>query len=275
MKIHAISTGKGYVKQSFLNGSIKAGGTMPFLINLHRESPYVEIPIYAWVIEHEEGIIVVDSGDIPSNKTNWLVQFKRDIKPDELIEPQLAKLGIKVKDVAKVVLTHIHSDHADGIAPFLKTPIWVSRREYQSFHSLPTQLINKLALEVPAGFDPQPFDFQNTPVGQFETSFPLTKAGDVLAVPTPGHTPGHLSVIVIDNGIHYFIGGDVTYDEKALITQDFQGPNEAPKEQPQTLAKVWQYTQENPTVYLPSHDPNSGTRLINKQIVPMEKVLSH
>ena len=271
MKIHAISTGIGYVKKSFLSGSINAGGTLPFLINLHRESPYVEIPIYAWVIEHAEGIIVVDSGDIPSNKTNWLVQFKRDIKPDELIEPQLAKLGIKIKDVSKVILTHIHSDHADGIAPFLNTPIWVSQREYQSFHSLPTRLINKLTLEVPAGFDPQPLSFLPMPFGPFEASFPLTKAGDVIAVPTPGHTPGHLSVIVVENGISYFIGGDVTYDEAALIKQDFQGPSEAPQEQPKTLAKVWQYTQENPTVYLPSHDPNSGKRLANKQIVPMQQ----
>jgi N-acyl homoserine lactone hydrolase len=274
MKIHAISTGKGYVKQSFLSGSIKAGGLLPFLVNLHRESPYVEIPIYSWVIEHDEGIIVVDSGDIPCNSSTFLTQFKRDIKPDELMEPQLAKLGIKVKDVAKVVLTHIHSDHANGIAPFLKTPIWVSQREYEAYHSLPSRLLNKITLETPAGFDPQPFTFQPQPFGPFEASFPLTKAGDVIAVPTPGHTPGHLSVIVIDNGISYFIGGDVTYDEKALIAQDFQGPSEAPNDQPKTLAKVLQYTQENPTVYLPSHDPNSGTRLTNKQIVPMEKVFS-
>jgi N-acyl homoserine lactone hydrolase len=271
MKVHAIQTGTGYVKEAFLLGSIKAGGLLPFLINLHRESPYVKIPIYAWVIEHDEGIIVVDTGDIPSNATSFLTQFKRDIKPDELIEPQLSKLGIKIKDVAKVVLTHIHSDHADGVAPFLNTPIWVSQREYDSFHSLPTRLINRLALEAPTGFNPQPFRFEPTKVGPFESSFPLTKAGDVIAVPTPGHTPGHLSVIAIENGISTFIAGDVTYGEAALIKQDFQGPSEAPAEQPQTLAKVWQYTQENPTIYLPSHDPESGKRLANKQIVPMEQ----
>jgi glyoxylase-like metal-dependent hydrolase (beta-lactamase superfamily II) len=274
VKIHAIQTGIGYVKESFLRGSIKAGGLLPFLINLHRESPYVKIPIYAWVIEHDEGIIVVDTGDIPSNSISFLTQFKRDIKPDELIEPQLAKLGIKIKDVAKVVLTHIHSDHANGVTPFLNTPIWVSQREYDSFHSLPTRMINRFALEAPAGFNPQPFRFQPTQVGPFESSFPLTKAGDVIAVPTPGHTPGHLSVIAIENGISTFIGGDVTYDEAALIKQDFQGPSEAPNEQPETLAKVWQYTQENPTIYLPSHDRESGERLANKQIVPMpQKVM--
>ncbi len=271
MKIHAIQTGIGYVKKSFLSGSIKAGGLLPFLINLHRESPYVKIPIYAWVIEHNEGIIVVDTGDIPSNQTLFLMQFKRDIKADELIEPQLANLGIKIKDVSKVILTHIHSDHANGVAPFLKTPIWVSQREYESFHSLPTRMINRLTLEAPTSFNPQHISFQPTRVGSFETSFPLTKAGDVIAVPTPGHTPGHLSVIAIENGISTFIAGDVTYDETALINQDFQGPSEAPKEQPKTLAKVWQYTQENPTVYLPSHDPESGKRLANMQIVPIQR----
>ncbi|MBI1279591.1 MAG: MBL fold metallo-hydrolase [Anaerolineaceae bacterium] len=271
MKIHAIQTGTGYVKESFLRGSIKAGGIVPFLVDLHRESPYVKIPIYAWVIEHNEGIIVVDTGDIPSTSTTFLTQFKRDIKPDELIEPQLAKLGIKINDVAKVILTHIHSDHANGVAPFLNTPIWISQREYDSFHSLPTRIINSIALEAPVGFKPQPFQFQPSPLGTFESSFPLTKAGDVIAVPTPGHTPGHLSVIAIENGISTFIAGDVTYDEAALINQDFQGPSEAPNEQAVTLAKVLEYSQANPTIYLPSHDPESGKRLANKQIVPMQE----
>jgi N-acyl homoserine lactone hydrolase len=270
MKIHAISTGVINVKQSFLRGSIKAGGMLPFLINLHRNSPFVEIPIYSWVIEHDEGIIVVDTGDIPSSIPSFLTQSKRDIKPNELIEPQLAKLGIKTGDVSKIVLTHIHGDHANGIAPFVNTPIWISQREYQAFHSLSKQLINKLSLEVPAGFNPQPFSFQPKSFGPFESSFPLTKAGDVIAVPTPGHTAGHTSVIVIENGISYFIGGDVTYDEAALIKQDFQGPSEVPNEQPQTLAKVLQYSQANPTVYLPSHDLESGKRLANQQIVPMQ-----
>lgn len=269
MKIHAISTGKGYVKQFFLRGSIKAGGTMPFLVGLHRESPYVEIPIYTWIIEHNEGIIVVDTGDIPSDKVRWLTQFKRDIKPNDTLEPQLAKLGIKPKDVSKVVLTHIHSDHANGVAPFLNTPIWVSQREYEAFHSPFNRVINKMTLETPAEFNPQPFKFLPERVGPFSESFPLTKDGSLIAVPTPGHTPGHISVIVLENGISTFIAGDITYDEHALITQDFQGPSEAPDEQPKTLAKVWQYTQEYPTIYLPSHDPESGNRLARQQIIPM------
>jgi N-acyl homoserine lactone hydrolase len=270
MKIHAISTGVIYVKESFLRGSIKVGGMLPFLIHLHRNSPYVEIPIYSWVIEHDEGIIVVDTGDIPSNGTSLLTQSKRDIKPNQMIEQQLAKLGIKIKDVSKVVLTHIHGDHANGVTPFANTPIWVSQQEHDAFRSMP-KLLKRLTLETPEGFNPQPFNFVPERVGPFESSFPLTKAGDVIAVPTPGHTRGHLSVIAVENGISTFIGGDVTYNEAALIAQDFQGPSDAPDKQPQTLANVLQYTQDNPTVYLPSHDPESGKRLATAQIVPMKE----
>jgi glyoxylase-like metal-dependent hydrolase (beta-lactamase superfamily II) len=181
-------------------------------------------------------------------------------------------LGIKIKDVTKVVLTHIHGDHANGVTPFVNTPIWVSQREHDAFRSAP-KLLKRLTLETPESFNPQPFNFVPEQIGPFETSFPLTKAGDVIAVPTPGHTRGHLSVIAIENGISTFIAGDITYNEAALIKRDFQGPSDAPSEQPKTLAKVWQYTQENPTVYLPSHDPNSGKRLANKQIVPMPQTV--
>jgi len=269
MKIHAISTGSIYVKESFLRGSIKVGGMLPFLITLHRNSPYVEIPIYSWVIEHDEGIIIVDTGDIPSKRTSFLTQSKRDIKPDQMIEPQLAKLGIKIKDVSKVLLTHIHGDHANGVGAFLNTPIWVSQQEHDTFRSMP-KLLKRLTLETPEGFNPQPFNFVPERVGPFESSFALTKAGDVIAVPTPGHTKGHLSVSVVENGMSAFIGGDVTYNEAALITQDFQGPSDAPNQQPQTLAKVLEYTQQYPTVYLPSHDPEGAKRLANAQIVPMK-----
>ena len=42
---------------------------------------------------------------------------------------------------------------------------------------------------------------------------------------TPGHTEGHLSVIAIKDGVSYFLAGDVTYDEQALINQKQVGGN--------------------------------------------------
>ena len=43
------------------------------------------------------------------------------------------------------------------------------------------------------------------PLGPFDQSLPLTAAGDVIIVPTPGHTVGHVSVIVRLAEVTYFL----------------------------------------------------------------------
>jgi N-acyl homoserine lactone hydrolase len=267
IQIHAIQTGTVQVKTAFLRGAVSAGGTLAYLVELHRDYPYIDLPIYAWAIEHPEGVIVVDAGDIPSDKKTWLIQTTRTVRPEDEIGAQLLRLGIRPDDVAKVVLTHLHSDHANGVRSFPRTPIFISETEYQSFHSRAGRFINRLTLNVPANFSPQFFRFRPERFGTFDASYPLTKAGDVVAVPTPGHTRGHLSVIVRDGGISYFLAGDVTYDEAALLAGEFQGPCETVEGQRDTLARVLRYTQENATVYLPAHDPASGERLA-AQTVP-------
>jgi len=275
MKIHAIQTGIVQVKTAFLAGSAKAGGILPFLMRLHREYPYVDLPIYAWVIEHPDGVVVVDTGDTYSTKTTWLIQSRRIVTPEQEIGAQLKMLGIGKKDIAKVVLTHIHSDHADGVKHFPDTPIWISQGEYKNLHSVAGKVLNRMTVELPTWFDPQPIPMKQERFASFDAHYPLTQSGDVIAVPTPGHTPGHISVIVISEGKHYFLAGDVTYDEAGLIHQAMQGPTAAPAQQPDTLARVLRYTQTNPTVYLPSHDHASAQRLTDGQIVPQTPTQIH
>src|ERR1700687_3819281 len=66
----------------------------------------------------------------------------------------------------------------------------------------------------PSWFDPVPLDLAAEPFGPFAASKPLTDAGDVIAVATPGHTTDHLSVLVQDEGTTYFLAGDTSYDER-------------------------------------------------------------
>jgi glyoxylase-like metal-dependent hydrolase (beta-lactamase superfamily II) len=89
---------------------------------------------------------------------------------------------------------------------------------------------------------------------------PLTKRGDVFVVPTPGHTPGHVSVIV-RAAPSIFIAGDTSYTEE-LLTQgvvDGVSPDEGVSHQ--TNQRILALAREQPLVYLPSHDPQSADRL--------------
>ena len=62
VKVHAVQTGLISVKENFLNQ--KGQGFMSKL-NIVLGNTYADfMPIWVWVIEHPEGIIVIDTGDI-------------------------------------------------------------------------------------------------------------------------------------------------------------------------------------------------------------------
>jgi N-acyl homoserine lactone hydrolase len=159
-------------------------------------------------------------------------------------------------------MTHLHGDHMDGLIDFQNTPIWLSKHEYNLSPSTHSKFFNRLGLQAPILFD-----FNVEQVGPFQSSLPLTSDGSVIAVPTPGHTAGHVSVIIRDSDVHYFIAGDVTYTQRSLISQTLEGPSLAVEAHRQTLRYVMDYVQQYPTVYLPSHDPESAHRLTTRQPV--------
>ncbi len=64
---------------------------------------------------------------------------------------------------------------------------------------------------LPPGFAPEPFALDGGPFGAFARSRALSDDGRIVAVDTPGHTPGHISVICIDDdGRHVMLAGDAT-----------------------------------------------------------------
>src|SRR5262249_30810243 len=100
----------------------------------------------------------------------------------------------------------------------------------------------------------------------FESCKALTRAGDVVVVPTPGHTPHHVSVIVNCGELAIFLAGDATYSEAQLLGPWADGVSPQPKVQLQTLDRIKRFVRSRPTVYLPSHDPESANRLQARQV---------
>jgi N-acyl homoserine lactone hydrolase len=115
---------------------------------------------------------------------------------------------------------------------------------------------------LPAGFAPEPFNLDGGPFGAFAHSRPLSEDGRIVAVATPGHTPGHISVIcVADDGSHVMLAGDATdtLEQLRALRADAIGPD--PKVHVATLETILAHCAQQPTIYLPSHDPESAARL--------------
>ena len=63
------------------------------------------------------------------------------------------------------------------------------------------------------------------------------------------------------------MAGDTSYTQQLLLDEKADGvsPNEATSLR--TIRKIKEYAEEYPTVYLPSHDPESGMRLENESLL--------
>ena len=103
------------------------------------------------------------------------------------------------------------------------------------------------------------------PVLSFPASYPVTRAGDVRFVPTPGHTGGHLSVVVTTPDRVYFLAGDASYTQALMLAEKVDGVSLDRAMARQTLERTHAFCRATPTVYLPSHDPATPDRLAKQQ----------
>jgi N-acyl homoserine lactone hydrolase len=273
MRIHAIQTGTVAVPPNQRQGN---GTGVMGLIHTFTDRRWTEpLPIYVWVIEHPEGVIVVDTGETakamePGYFPAWHPYFKKVkewVTPEQEVGPQLQALGIRPNDVRWVVMTHLHTDHAGGLHYFPRSEILVIRRAFELASGMAGQVRGFLPHRWPSWFAPKLIDLAPNPFGPFPSSLKITRVGDVILVPTSGHTDAHVSVVVQDSELSYFFAGDASYTQRFMLDQQIDGIALNAQVARQTLQRIRQFVQTTPTVYLPTHDLESGNRFASKSIV--------
>jgi glyoxylase-like metal-dependent hydrolase (beta-lactamase superfamily II) len=189
-----------------------------------------------------------------------VTQTRFDIPPDQALAHHLARRGLKPRDFDRVFLTHLHGDHIGGIAEFDPQRVWVAKSEWAPVAHFPGSLMRFLTAPVPRGFVPKLFDFDGPAMLGFPGSWPVTRDGSIVALPTPGHSPGHTSFLVRRPEGDVLLAGDVTYDLPALESQRDQGFIADVERHHDTLPRVLSLIKTG-VAYLPSHDPNAPARL--------------
>jgi N-acyl homoserine lactone hydrolase len=256
MKIHALDTGAVRVKHSFLFPSSGPRRQLDLFLPGAFSDP---LPIHFWAIEHEGVLRLVDTGETATARD---VPFARmEVAPEQELPGAMAAAGLDVEDVSEVILTHAHGDHMDGLV-HVRVRLLVNEAELRAVRSPMARFWRRVLRQpLPPGFDPEPFTLDDGPFGAFPRSRRLSEDGRIIAVDTPGHTPGHISVICIDDsGRHVMLAGDVTDTLEQLHSRraDAVGPD--PKAHVATLDTILAHCAQHPTVYLPSHDPDSAAR---------------
>lgn len=276
-KIHAIRTGLVQVRRPQM--ASRGGGAATRLADMLFDEEWSDwLPVYAWAIEHDDGVIVVDTGETArvhdrGYHPRWHPFYRRAVRfsvhPDEELGPQLRALGIAPRDVRQVVLTHLHTDHAGGLQHIVGARVWVSRGELERAGGIAGRIQGYLPHRWPKWWQPDIIRFDARPLGPFGETMPLTRDGEVVVVPTPGHTPHHVSVFVSGDP-SVLLAGDTSYNEGLLLAGTTDGVSPDPRVARATHARILGLARERPLVYLPSHDPGSAVRLATNATMPID-----
>jgi N-acyl homoserine lactone hydrolase len=166
----------------------------------------IEAPILAYLIETKNGRILYDVG-CDYNKINDPVQRAKYYNPEvfgfgapemdesQRLPNQLARLGLSVQDIDVVFLGHLHFDHAGGLCDVCGAEVHIQADELAA-----ANLKDDLAY-----FDNEITANPNWKIkrGEYEL------AAGVLAIASPGHTAGHMSLwIELPHGSPIILAGD-------------------------------------------------------------------
>ena len=260
IRITALSTGTLQLKPTFLEGSPSHGGPLGLIRDIWRDPRWTRpLPMWSWIIETGTELILVDAGARPG-ATGGVTKTRFDISPDQALVPELARRGFRPADFDRVLLTHLHGDHVGALAEFDPQRVWVAKSEWQPVAHFPGSLLRFMTAPVHRGFVPRVFEFDGSPMLGFPASWRVTWDGSIVALPTPGHSPGHTSFLVRTGKGAVLLAGDVTYDLPALELQRDQGFIADVDKHHDTLRRVLSLV-KNGVAYLPSHDPQSPDRL--------------
>jgi N-acyl homoserine lactone hydrolase len=196
----------------------------------------LRLPVPAYVIETERERILVDTGLHPG-APEAIGPFRLDQEPCIADQVDLAT-------ITRVVLTHLHFDHAGGLSLVPPSvPVVVQRREWEAGHD---------AAAVRRNFF-LPSDYgDDRPVTLVDGDHDLLGDGSVQLLLTPGHTPGHQSVRV---GERLVIGGDVTHFASGLDDRRFPVFADDFSSQASSAERLRELRDGGATV-LPGHDPD-------------------
>ena len=235
-------------------------------------------PINVYVIEHDQGLVLFDTGQdrrsilSPDYFPKGLFGhfFRRlarfAISAEETLPRQLAELGYDIDDVRVAILSHLHQDHIGGLPDLTHAEILVSAADWAEVprrSALLSGVMRDHILLPGLRWTPIDLGSRTGPgVPPFPAAHDLFGDGTLVLVPTPGHTPGSVSLLLRSEGLPPMLFvGDLTYDVGLLREERVPGVGRRSALLRSTRL-VNDFVRRNPgTLVLAAHDPGAAAVL--------------
>jgi len=198
--------------------------------------PPVANGVTCFLVETNQGPVLVDTGFgtrdylAPNRSMKFFLTMMRSARDiNETAFHQVQRFGYKPEDVKHIIQTHLHLDHAGGLADFPHAQVHVLKAEYDhvqlhgSWEYHPEHWAHDPHWVLHETNEGKWYDFEAIKLEGFEP--------EIWLVPLTGHTPGHMAVAIKQEQVWVMHGGDaVPFDMKVdevneWITNKMLGPH--------------------------------------------------
>jgi N-acyl homoserine lactone hydrolase len=222
----------------------------------------IEFSSTCWLIKHGSDWLLWDTG-VPEATLNdprgWstlpsLIVYHLD---KSLVE-QLAEIGLKPGDIGRVALSHTHGDHIGNVGLFPDSTIVMQRAEYTWIHSPDgaNANVNQL-MALARTLLGRPKNLQ-----LLDGDSDVFGDGSVTLIATPGHTPGHQSLLLhLGNSGFILLSGDVAHSEENFTKDIVPSLNTNKVESVASMEKVRQLLKVYNAKFFINHDKSETDTL--------------
>ncbi len=231
-------------------------------------------PVPAYLIQHPKaGAVLVDTALHPSVAAKPAANLGRAAAmvgkfrmPNGDLPTQLRERGVDPKSIETVVMTHLHIDHASGIAEFPNAAFVLSDPEWTAATTVPRPITHGYRrAHYDYLFDYRTIDFGGPLIdsyASFGRTFDLFGDGSIRLAFTPGHTDGHLSVVARLREHDFVIAGDAVWTADQLDGKNVPPRPEDVHEWQRSRRELQRFKEGFPTaVIVPGHDPFAWEQL--------------
>jgi glyoxylase-like metal-dependent hydrolase (beta-lactamase superfamily II) len=219
VRVFPIHTGDTIVTYGQFYGGLDGWEGLNGYVRALVDKAQIAVPVHAYLIDHpRHGLMLVDTG------VNWEQAHDHDgyynhnrmvsrllterdeyrMSPGQDLRVRLARLGYDAKEITTVFLTHVHDDHAGGLRYLPQATVVLDRRDWEHGVLYPHSFdLVKNNLSFPA--------FDSGAFGPFPDSQDHFGDGSLVLLPTPGHSPGHMCVLLRMDADSVLFMGDTLY----------------------------------------------------------------
>ena len=148
------------------------------------EGKPIEFSDNCYLIQHDKGLLLWDTGvpDAVATMPDGMVVANGAItyRRARTLAAQLTEIGVKAADITYLAVSHTHGDHVGNVALFPSSIVLIQRAEYDWAMAGPNK----------------PAFVGSQTIAKLVGDHDVFGDGSVMILSTPGHTPGHQSLLV-------------------------------------------------------------------------------